>query len=263
MKKLFSLLVMSVLALSVLVSCENSNNGKNTSITSGTKVTDEKKNINDLVTIKEEVNREGVSPNGEKDRYIYEVPIININKPGAQKVNDMFLNLEKDMEKRIGNGQNLTLLIKSKAFLNDGIISLVMVIHKAGPGGIYVVNYDIKNDKEISTKELLGKYKFDPQKLIAEINRQVKINESKPQQEKSPISIDYFVDTVITNMNDYPSNERLKRMEEMKNKTKEEKERYVIDNIDKIMAYINNDGKFVFIHRAEVEDEELVVDPKN
>ena len=96
----------------------------------------------------------------------------------------MFLHLEKDMEERIGNGQNMTLSIKSKASLNDGIISVVMKIVKPGPGGIYVVNYDIENDKEISTKELLEKYKFDPQKLIAEINRQVKINGSKRREDR-------------------------------------------------------------------------------
>ena len=52
------------------------------------------------------------------------------------------------------------------------------------------MNYDIENDKEITTKELLEKYKFDPQKLIAEINRQVKINESKLEEEPGYISID-------------------------------------------------------------------------
>lgn len=243
MKKVLSMLVMSVLALSVIVSCEESNTGNNTSSTVGNKVTDKKKDIKDLVIIKEAVNKEGVSPNGEKVKYVYEVPIINIDKPGAQKLNDMFLNLEKDMEKRIGNGQNVTLSIKSKAFLNDEIISLVMDIEKPGSGGIHVANYDITNDKEISTKELLEKYKFDPQKLTAEINKQVKL--------------DYFVDTVITN--GYPVNDVSKKMEEMKNKTKEEKERFVIENMDKIKAYINTDGKFAFIHLAELNDEELVV----
>lgn len=243
MKKVLSMLVMSVLAFSVLVSCEESNTGNNNSSTVGNKVTDKKKDIKDLVTIIEAVNKEGVSPNGEKVKYLYEVPIINIDKPGAQKLNDMFLNLEKDMEKRIGNGQNVTLSIKSKAFLNDEIISLVMDIEKPGPGGIHVANYDITNDKEISTKELLEKYKFDPQKLTAEINKQVKL--------------DYFVDTVITN--GYPANDVSKKMEEMKNKTKEEKERFLIENIDKIKAYINTDGKFAFIYLAELKDEELVV----
>lgn len=260
MKKLLIMLIASLLAFSVLAGCEGSKKVENKTKTEGTKVADEKKDINDLVTIKEAVNKEGVSPNGDKVKYIYEVPIINIDKPGAQKINDMFLNLEKDMEKRIGNGQNMTLFIPSKAFLNDGIISVVMEIKKGGPGGIHTANYDIENDKEISTKELLEKYKFDPQKLIAEINRQVKINENKPDEEKDFIGIDYFVYTVITNIYDYSSNDGLKKLEEIQNKTKEEKERYVIENIDKIKVYINNDGKFVFIHRAELEDEELVVE---
>lgn len=256
MKKLLIMLIMSVLALSVLVSCEESKKVENKTKTEGIKVADEKKDINDLVTIKEVINKEGVSPNGEKVKYIYEVPIINIDKPGAQKINEMFLNLEKDQEERIGNGQSMTLLVNSKASLNDEIISVVMEIKKPGPGGIYAVNYDMKKDKEISTKELLEKYKFDPQKLIEEINRQVKINESKPKEEQDFIGIDYFIYNVIDN----PSNDDLKKLEEMHNKTKEEKERYVIENIDKIKAYINNDGEFVFIHRAELEDEELVVE---
>jgi hypothetical protein len=205
---------------------------------------EEKKGINDLVTIKEAVNKEGVSPNGDKVRYIYQLPIINIDKPGAKLINDMFLGLEKDMENRIGNGQNMTLSIPSKAFLNDGIISIVMEIRKGGPGGIHAVNYDIKNDKEISTKELIEKFKFDPQKLIDQINM------SKPGA-----GIDFFINTII----DYDLNDNLKNPEEILNKTKEEKEKCVLENINKIMAYINNDGKFLFIHRAELEDEELTV----
>ena len=258
MKKLLMMLMTSIIALFVLVSCEESKEVTNTTKTEGEEAADQKKDIKDLVTIKEEVNKEDFSPNGDKVQYIYEVPIINIDKPGAQKVNEMFLNLEKDMERRIGDGQNLTLFVKSKAFVNDGMISVVMEIKNPGPGGIYVVNYDIENDKEITTKELLEKYKFDPQKLITEINRQVKINESKPEEEPASISIDLFVDTVITNM--YDPNDYFKKLEEIQNKTKEEKERYVIENIDKLKAYINNDGKFVFIHSGMLVDEELIVE---
>jgi hypothetical protein len=258
MKKLLMMLMTSIVSLLVLVSCEESKEVKNITKTEGAEAVDQEKDINALVTIKEAVNKEGLSLNGDKVQYIYEVPIINIDKPGAQKVNDQFLKLEKDMERRIGDGQNMTLFVKSKAFVNDGIISVVMEIKKTGPGGIYVVNYDIENDKEITTKELLEKYKFDPQKLIAEINRQVKINESKPEEEPASISIDLFVDTVIANM--YDQNDYLKKLEELQNKTKEEKERYVIENIDKLKVYINNDGKFVFIHSGVLVDEELVVE---
>lgn len=216
---------------------------KNTTSTEETEVSDENKDINDFVTVKETVNKEGISPNGEKVRYIYEIPIISIDKPGAKKINDMFLDLEKDQEKRIGDGQSMTLSIKSKAFLNGEIISVVMVIVKPGPGGIYVVNYDIENDKEISTKELLGKYNFDDQKLIGEINA------------SKSTSIDDFIYT-ITN---YDPNDNLENPEEIFKKTKAEKEKYVVENIGKTKAYINNDGKFVFIHSAELSDEELIV----
>lgn len=258
MRKLLFVLMTSVIALFVFVSCEERKEEKHTTNTEEAKETDQKKDINDLVIIKEEVNKEDFSPNGDMVQYIYEIPIINSDKPGAQKVNDQFLKLEKDMERRIGDGQNLTLFIKSKAFVNDGILSVVMEIQKPGPGGIYVVNYDIEKDHEITTKELLGKYQFDPQKLITEINKQETINESKPEEEPSSISIDLFVDTVISNK--YDPNDYLKKLEEIQNKTKEEKERYIIENIDKLEAYINHEGKFVFIHSGVLEDEELVVE---
>lgn len=256
------MLITSILAISILVGCDERENAESTTNMKGAKGAAEKKHIDDFVTIKDAVNKEGVSPNGEKVKYIYEVPTINIDKPGAQKINDMFLNLVKGMEDRIGDGQNMTLLIKSKVFLNAGIISVVMEMDKPGPSGIYVVNYNIEDDKEISTKELIEKYEFDPQKLIIEINRQVKINENKPMEEKNSISIDYFVNTIIANIYKSPSNDDLKNMEEIQNKTKEEKEKYVIKNIDKIKAYINNDGKFVFIHISELNDEEFAVDLK-
>ena len=58
----------------------------------------------------------------------------------------------------------------------------------------------------------------------------------------------------------YDPNDYLKKLEEIQNKTKEEKERYVIENIDKLKVYINKDGKFVFIHSGVLVDEELVVE---
>ena len=60
MKKLFMMFIMSVLALSVLISCEESKKVNNTTKTEGTKAANGKKDINDLVTIKEEVNKEDV-----------------------------------------------------------------------------------------------------------------------------------------------------------------------------------------------------------
>lgn len=260
MKKFLITLIMAVLVLSVLVSCVESKNMSNKTKTEEMKVVGEQKDIDDFVTIKEEVNREAVSPNGDRVKYIYEVPIININKPVAQKINEMFLNLEKDQERRIGKHQCLVRFVKSKAFLNDGIISLVMEICKPGPDGIYVVNYDIENDKEINTRELVEKYKFDPQKLIDKINKEVEINENKPKEEQRFIGKIYFIDTIMLNVYDLDSKGYLEETEEIENKTEEEKERYIIDNIDKLKAYINNDGNFVFIHHGCLADEEFVVE---
>ena len=62
----------------------------------------------------------------------------------------------------------------------------------------------------------------------------------------------------MTSMNEY-----LKKLEEIQNKTKEEKERYVIENTDKLKAYINKNGEFVFIHSGLLADEELVVEYMN
>jgi sulfur carrier protein ThiS len=155
----------------------------------------------------------------------------------------------------------MTINIKSKAFLNDGIISIVMTIIKPGPGSIHAVNYDIENDKEVSTKELLDKYEFDSQKLIAEINKQVKINENIPIEERDFISIDDFVYTILDSASlDSSSNNVLIDFESVRNKPQDEKENYVLDNINKIQAYLNNDGNFVFVHLAELMDEELVVE---
>lgn len=262
MKKLLTILIMAVLALSVLVSCKKSQNVENEIKSEEAIIIDDKKDINDYVTIKEAVNKEVSLENDENVKYIYEVPIINIDRPGAQKINNMFLDLEKAEEERIGKYQS-SLLIKSKAYLYDNIISVVMEIKKTGPFGIYVINYDIENDKEISTKELFEKYKFEPEKLIKKINQQVEINESKPEEEQEFISIDYFVDTVITaNSNNYFSDDDFKKMEEMQNKTQEEKEKFVVENISELKVYINNDGDFVFVHRGTLADEELIVDNK-
>ncbi|KPU42933.1 hypothetical protein OXPF_37020 [Oxobacter pfennigii] len=216
--------------------------------------------VGELVTIKEAVNKEAAAPNGDTAQYIYEVPVININKPGAQKINSMFSDLEKDMEERIGNGQNMTLFIGSKAFLNDGILSVIMEIKNPGPYGIHTVNYDIATDREIGTKELLEKYDFDPQNLIAEINRQREEEKSRPAEKRrfNGDVIDLFTYTIITNI--YTLEEHNVKQQEIENKSKEEKERYVMENIGKIKAYINGGGKFVFIHRGVLEDKELVVD---
>ncbi|WP_338448632.1 hypothetical protein R4Z09_20755 [Niallia oryzisoli] len=261
MKKFLKVFITSIAALSLLVSCEESKKVDNKTMTEEKEATEEKRDINDLVTIKEIVNKEGISPNGEKVRYVYEAPIIHIDKPGAKRVNETFLNLIKDLEERMDDGQLIPLSVSSKAYLNDGIISVVMDTNKTGPEGIYAVNYEIDNDQEISTKDLLENYQFDPQRLIAEINRQVEINGSKPETEQDFFGIDYFADTIITNSSDFPSqDEYLKKLDEIQKKTMEEKERFVVENIDKIKAYLNQDGKFVFIHRAALSDEELIVE---
>lgn len=253
MKRVLIMLVTFLVALSVLAGCKDSTNGQNQNPPVGNV---EKKNVEDYVTIKDEFNKEMVSPSGPKVHYIYKVPVLKIDKPGAKKINEMFLNLEKDIEKRLLDGQLMPGIIEAKAFLNDGIISLVMDIKKPGPGGITVANYDIQKDKEISTKELLEKYTFDPQKLIAEINKQAEIDKNKPDEEKDFISMDHFVDTILSVM--YP-NGYLQQSEEMKKKTKEEKEKFVVENIDKFQVYLNKDGKFVFIYAGELPDEEFVV----
>ena len=261
MKKLGIFFLMPFVILLVLTSCTGDKKVDQTTNPDVPEVTDKELSINDFVMIKEEANKEALTPNGDMARYIYEIPIINIEKPTAQIINNRFLNLEKDMEKRIGDGQNLTLLIKSKAFLNDGIISIVMEIQKPGPEGIHVANYDIEKDIELSTKKLLERYDFDPQKLLTQIKRKTNTNIDKPEEEQDFFSIDYFIETIITNTYDNsPSNEHIKQIEEMQNKTIEEKEKFVIENIHKINAYINGDGKIVFIHRGALADQELVVE---
>jgi hypothetical protein len=111
-----------------------------------------------------------VDVTGEKNHYIYKVPVLKMDKPGAKKVNEKFLNLEKKIEQGLFYGQLVTTSLEPKVFLNEEIISLVMDIGITGPGGITVVNYDIEKDKELSTKELLDRYQFDPQKLIDVLN---------------------------------------------------------------------------------------------
>jgi hypothetical protein len=47
----------------------------------------------------------------------------------------------------------------------------------------------------------------------------------------------------------------------MRKKSKEEKERFIVENIDKIKVYLNQDGKFVFIHYDVLpKDVELVIE---
>ncbi len=261
MKKWFKILIISTIALILLVSCGDDQKVNHTTEPENPVEVDKGKDIHDYVTIKEEVNREDVTPNGDMGRYIYEVPIISLDKKGAKKINERFLNLEKDMEEQIGNGQNLALSIESKAFLNDEIISIAMEIVKPGPGGIHTANYDIKKDKELSTKELLEKYHFDPQKLIAEINRQVQINEGKPEEEREPMDIMSFAHMIMSKLyaNENSMDKFSEEIEELQNKTQEEKEQFVIENINILDVYLNEDGHFVFIYTGPLPDAELVV----
>lgn len=275
MKKLLALLIMLVLTFSVLAGCGEGEKAQDTAGTEGTKAEEvkkdtnnhaaedkgaDKKDIKDLVTMKEVVNREVVRVDGSKGRYVYEIPIINIDKPGARKINEVFLNLEKYMENHIGGLQNYVLVIKPEAFLNEGIISIVM---NEGPHGIFTGSYDIENDKEIDTKELMEKFRFDPKRLIAEIDKQTEIDSSKPSEDQRYRGdlIKLFAITIIEN--DSLLNTGIKLDEEMKrieNMTGEEAEAYVVENIDKLKAYVNNEGKFVFIHAGQLDNEVLVIE---
>ncbi|WP_071394186.1 hypothetical protein [Bacillus tuaregi] len=261
MRKLVKWFIASFLALSVLVGCEESSQvEKPVQMEESEAPTAVKHDIDDVVIIKEAVHKEGITPNGEKVIYVYEAPVILVDKPGAQKINNYFQALVSDLEARVDNGQLMPVKVEAKAYLNDGILSLVMDVHKTGSEGIYAVNYQLEKDQELSTKELLEKYQFEPQRLITEITRQKELNESKPEEERDFFSIDYFVDTIITNSEEFPSQaEYVKRLDEILQKPKEEKEDFVMENIDKIKAYMNSDAHFVFIHRGALEDVELVV----
>lgn len=299
MKRITTMLTISLLAIMLLVSCKENNNTKtdNTTVNNDTKSLDKSKNtkndnsqskgtienkentgqtknesksIDDLVTIKEVVNKE-YELDDQTLKYTYNLPIINIDKPGANKINEMFLNLEQAEEKRMGKYQS-SLFINSKAFLNDGIISLVMEITKTCPGGIHIVNYDISNDKEMTTQEVIDKFNFNPQDLITTINKAVENDQSKAKGERLLISMDSFVNSIlankydinnITDADDYAK--RYKKYEEelklIEKKTTEEKEQFVIENIDKLKAYVNKDGEFVFVHHnALPSDEEMVIE---
>ena len=101
---------------------------------------------------------------------------------------------------------------------------------------------------------------FDPNKLVAEINRQSEIDDSKPEDEQYYRGglLDLFAYTILENT--YPDvsqrDEHLRKVEIM---TKEERETFVLENVSKIEAYINKDGKVEFIHTGLLDDEVLVV----
>jgi len=48
-------------------------------------------------------------------------------------------------------------------------------------------------------------------------------------------------------------------IEKLETKTQEEKEQFVMENINKLDVYLNEDGHFVFIYTGPLPDEELVV----
>jgi len=246
LKKVFIVLVSFLVASFLLAGCNKN-----------TQVQNEKKTIEDYVTIKEEFNQEIVDVTGEKNHYIYKVPVLKMDKPGAKKVNEKFLSVEKDIERRLLSNQLMPRYLTVEAYLNDGIVSLMMDIGKTAPGGITVANYDIEKDRELSTKELLDRYQFDPQKLLDAINEREEIDNNKPDGQKELFTIDRFVDPIIDIM--YP-NDYIEKSNEMWNKPREEKEKFVVENIDKLKVYLNENGKFVFIcYNALPSDVEFVV----
>lgn len=265
MKKTAAMLLTLVFVLSFLTACRESTRSEAAIVPEGVMMaeaspaqgagiptilpaTSTTQDIKELVTIKEAVNREALTPNGDKGWYIYQVPVLNIDKPGAQQINSRFLALVKDMETRIGNGQNMTFNISAKAFLNNGVISLVMDIKKPGPGGIQTANYELATDKEISTADLLQRYQFDPQRLIAEINKQTLIDNAKPKENQLYDGSLLYLFAISTAAGD-----------DMDNKTKDEQEKQVLDHINKLKAYINHDGAIVFVFQGRLPDEELVI----
>lgn len=124
----------------------------------------------------------------------------------------------------------------------------------------------------MTTQEVIDKFNFNPQDLITTINTAVENDQSKAKGERLLISMDSFVNSIlankydinnITDADDYAK--RYKKYEEelklIEQKSTEEKEQFVIENIDKLKAYVNNDGKFVFVHHnALPSDEEMVIE---
>lgn len=204
--------------------------------------------ISDYVIIKEEINDKSYNEELKREvDFLCEVPVLLIDKPIAKEINQQFLKLEKDHEKYLY--KSLLSTIHSSAYLNEGVISLVMTIHKPGPGGVVIINYDIENDRIIEDDSLL--VDFDTEQLIENINRQ--------QVEGDPLLIDMIINTILIPVNGEYTEEMFRQAHKMHEEKQEIKEQFIRENVHQLDYYLNEDGNFVFIHRGMLEDEKLVV----
>lgn len=218
--------------------------------------------ITKWLLIKDIVNREALTPNGDKAHYLYQTPVILSDKLGAHAINERFLALVRDMEWRIGDGQSMPLTAPASGFLQDGILSLVLEVNKPGPDGITVANYELSTDRELSTQDLLERYQFDPNKLIEAINKQTEINKSQQEDAQSVDDILLlFALSAVTYSYSSADFEQMKTMtEKIKHYTKADQANYVKDNIIKFKVYLRNDGAFAFVYQGQLPDEVLIVE---
>jgi hypothetical protein len=222
----------------------------------------EETDITKWLLIEDIVNREALTPNGDKAHYLYQTPVILSDKPGAHAINERFLALVRDMDWRIGDGQLMPLTAPASGFLYDGILSLVLEINKPGPDGITVANYELSTDRKLSTHDLLERYQFDSNKLIEAIDKQTKINKS--QQEEVQSADDILLLFALSAVSYSYSSEDFEQMKTMSEKirhyTKAEQANYVKDNISKFKVYLRNNGAFAFVYQGRLPDEVLIVE---
>lgn len=213
--------------------------------------------------IKDVVNREALTPNGDKAHYLYQAPVILNDQPGARAINERFMALVRDMERRIGDGQSVPLSAAASGFLHDGILSLVLEINKPGPDGITVANYELSSDRELSTQDLLERYKFDSNRLIEAIDEQTEINKSR--QEEAPSAGDVLLLFALSAVSySYSYEDEFEQMaamsEKIRHSPKAEQANYVKENISQFKVYLRNNGAFAFVYQGQLPDEVLIVE---
>lgn len=213
--------------------------------------------------IKDVVNREALTPNGDKAHYLYQAPVILSDQSGARAINERFMALVRDMERRIGAGQSMPLSAAASGFLHDGILSLVLEIKKPGPDGITVANYELSSDHELSTQDLLERYKFDSNRLIEAIDKQTEINKSR--QEEAPSAGDVLLLFALSAVSySYSYEDEFEQMAAMSQKirhySKAEQANYVKENISQFKVYLRNNGAFAFVYQGQLPDEVLIVE---
>ncbi|HCC07946.1 MAG TPA: hypothetical protein DEP72_07325 [Clostridiales bacterium] len=209
------------------------------------KVSSDNEKVKEIVSVqKEDVVCKDFG--GENHSVLIETPVINVDKDGAKEINSEFAKFTDELKKELLVSEgNYRSDVKVEWFEDKDIITVLRRCDGVEYGGVLLTIYDIENDRRATNEDLLKLYDYDYDRLVMAIQAYEK--EYLYGGDTSGKETEKFINNILIDTRDNNGMINGKKYEEIEKLELKDKQKIIIENINKLRLYINKDNKLVLI----------------